>query len=440
MAGTRFHLGWFLAGSNAQGWGLPWTGNIGRTWMKPDLYVDVVRALERACFDYVLLEDNVFVADTYGDSMDIYLRNAIQVPRMEPTILAPILAQATSHIGIVPTISTFAYHPYLVARTIGTLDLLSNGRAGWNMVTGSSDRAVQNYGMDAMEGHDDRYEIASEFCDVVNALWDSWEPGAIVADPQTGVFVDPSKVHPINFKGKYFSSRGPLNSGPLPQGRGVLAQAGSSPRGREFAATYADTIVAVEGSVANMKKFRDDVRARMVAAGRNPDDCKILYVISPIIGYNEEEATERDRQRLAVADARVETTLAILAKTTGIDFARFPLDEKLGEVELTTNGSQDTLNHFIERNKGRTLREAASLSYGGSSRNLGVVGSIDQVAGQLAEIMDEVGGDGFLLASADLHRRTIAEITDGLVPALQRRGVVRTEYTGKTLRENLLEF
>ncbi|WP_181782784.1 NtaA/DmoA family FMN-dependent monooxygenase [Pseudonocardia pini] len=440
MSPTPFHLGWFLAGSNAQAWGRPWSGAVGRDWAKPDLYVDAVRALERACFDYVLLEDNVFVGDTYGGSMDVYLRNAVQVPRMEPLMLAPLLASATSRIGIVPTISTFAYHPYLVARTVGTLDQLSGGRAGWNMVTGSSDRAVQNYGMAAMEPHDTRYEMASEFCDLVNALWDSWEPGAVVADPESGVFVDPEKVRPVDFHGKWYASRGPLNSGPLPQGRAVLAQAGSSPRGRAFAAGYADTVVGAEGTVEGMKRFRYDVRARRAAAGGDPDTVKVLFVVTPVLGESDAEAEVREAQRAATGLALAEQTLAVTAKTTGIDFADFPLDEPLGERELTTNGSQDTLRTFVERNRGRTLREAAALSYGGTSRSLGLVGGLETVAGQLGDIMAEVGGDGFLFASPDLHRRTIAEITDGLVPVLQRRGLVRTGYSATGFRDNLLEF
>jgi FMN-dependent oxidoreductase (nitrilotriacetate monooxygenase family) len=435
-----FHLAWFLSGSNVQGWGRPWTGAIGRDWMKPDLYVDIARALERAGFDYILLEDNVYVPDNYGGSMEIYLKNALVAPRMDPATLSPLLLQATSRIGIVPTISTFAYHPYLMARQVGTLDMLSGGRAGWNMVTGSSDLAVQNFGFDAMEEHDQRYEMATEFVDCANALWDSWEPDAIVADPVSGVFADHTKVHTVDFEGRWYQSRGPLNSGPAPQGRPVLAQAGNSPRGQRFAAEYADTVVGQAGSIERMKAFRDDVRALAAGFGRNPDHVKILYIASPTLGASEAEAEARLAQKEEHARERADLQLAQLAKMTSIDFGSFPLDEPLSpETPLETNGTRAVLDDFLKRNEGRTLREAAA----GRAITTGptrFAGTPDSVAGEMCEVMEEVGGDGFLLAGWDVSRRTIAEIADGLVPALQRRGVVRKEYAHEQFRDNLLEY
>jgi alkanesulfonate monooxygenase SsuD/methylene tetrahydromethanopterin reductase-like flavin-dependent oxidoreductase (luciferase family) len=174
----------------------------------------------------------------------MFLKNGMSVPRQEPSVIASLMLAATSRLGVVPTLSTFAYHPYLTARTVGTLDQISGGRAGWNMVTGSSDYAAQNFGMDRLPDHDLRYEIAGEYIDIVTQLWDSWQPGAIVADRASGVLIDPGKVHTIDFKGQYYASRGPLNSGPCPQGRPVIAQAGGSAKGRAAAARYADTIVA----------------------------------------------------------------------------------------------------------------------------------------------------------------------------------------------------
>ena len=227
----RFHLGWFFQGSSAQAWGEPWTGSIGRDWMRPDLVVDIARALERACFDYMLIEDSSYVGESYGASRDIYLRHALSTPRQDPSVVAAILTQATSHIGIVPTFATFAYPPYLLARLMATLDQVSNGRAGWNAVTGSSDMAARNFGLDGLPEHDTRYDMADEYMAVVNGLWSSWEPGAIVDDAAAGVFADPAKVHSIDYAGQHYRSRGPLNSGPAPQGRPVIAQAGGSRAG-----------------------------------------------------------------------------------------------------------------------------------------------------------------------------------------------------------------
>jgi FMN-dependent oxidoreductase (nitrilotriacetate monooxygenase family) len=440
MSGSMFHLAWFLAGSNAQAWGKQWSGNIGREWMKPDLYVTVARELERAGFDYVLLEDNVFVADTYKSSMDLYLEQAIQVPRMDPMVVAPYMLQATKHIGIVPTVSTFAYHPYLLARLIGTLDQVSGGRAGWNVVTGSSDRAVQNFGFDEMAPHDMRYDIASEFVDAANALWDSWAPDAVIDDREGGRLVDASKVHRIEFVGEHYRTRGPLNIGPVPQGRPVLAQAGSSPRGRDFASAYADTIVGSEPTVERMKTFHADVKQRMVAAGRDPLSCKILFVVAPVITASSRDTEEVKRLRTLQAEKDAENTLAVISKTTGIDFGEFPLDEPLVAGSLTTNGSQATLSDFITRNEGRTLREAGAIAGGGTAGDLDLVGTADEIASKLSDIADEIDGDGFLFGRNDVTRRSIAEIVDGLVPELQRRGRVRDSYTESTFRANLTAY
>ncbi len=439
MTQQRFHLGWFLHNSTVQGWNKPWSGSIGRDWASADIYIDVAKAIERACFDYVLLEDNVYVPDAYGSDMDIYLRGALSVPRLDPMLIAPLLAEHTSHIGIVPTVSTFAHHPYAVARQIGTLDLLSGGRAGWNMVTGSSDQASRNFGQDGLADHDHRYEMASEYTEAVAALFDSWEPDAVIADTATGTFIDPTKVRHADFHGQWYSTRGPLNSGPSPQGRPVIAQAGSSPRGQAYAAQYADTIIGQATSLEEMKRFRESVRDVAAGLGRDPDEIKVLYLVQPIVGDSEREAEEKYRQNLAWARENVELTLAYIGKMISIDFSPLPLDEPLDPEPLRTNGTQQTLVSFVERNAGKTLREAA-VARGSAAWELPLVGTPDHVAGLMQEAMQEVGGDGFLIKNEQLSRRVVAEITDGLVPALQGRGAVRTEYVHDTLRENLREF
>jgi FMN-dependent oxidoreductase (nitrilotriacetate monooxygenase family) len=435
----QFHLGWFLHGSSVQAWGEPWTGAIGRDWRVPELFCDMARALERACFDYLLIEDSSYIGESFGGSREIYLRNGLSVPRQDPSVIATLMAAATSRIGIVPTLSTFAYPPYLLARLVASLDQVSNGRIGWNMVTGSSDFAAMNYGLPGMPEHDLRYDMADEYMAAVNALWDSWEPGAILADTDSGVLVDHTKVHAVNFEGKWFKTRGPLNSGPCVQGRPVIAQAGGSARGRRFAAQHADTIVASVKGVAGMRAYRDDVRAHAIAAGRNPNDIKVLFTVAPELGDTMGEATLRHRQRLARAEAQVPNLLAHFGKITNIDFGQYDLDTPVDQLDLWTNGHQQLLDEFRRFAGKRSLREAM-FAYRGNPGSIELIGTPDAVASQMAEAMEEAGGDGFLLSLGNVSRRAIAEVADGLVLALQARGLVRRAYEFTHFRDNLRAF
>jgi alkanesulfonate monooxygenase SsuD/methylene tetrahydromethanopterin reductase-like flavin-dependent oxidoreductase (luciferase family) len=227
-----------------------------------------------------------------------------------------------------------------------------------------------------------------------------------------------------------------LNTVRPPQGRPVFVQAGGSPKGRQFAATWADSIVAVANGVEGMKAYRDDVRARAEALGRKPDDIKVLFLVSPILGETRAEAQDR-KARMQATDRYIEQSLLLIGSITDIDFAQFSLDEPL--PPLTTNGERTALEKFMQEGSGKTLRELAT---DGISSSVELVGTPDEVADEMGEIMAEVGGDGFLLtANSDLlSRRYIAEVTDGLVPALQRRGLTRTSYTHEQFRDNLLEF
>jgi FMN-dependent oxidoreductase (nitrilotriacetate monooxygenase family) len=437
MRGNAFHLAWFLQGSSIQAWGENWTGNISEDWMVPDMFLDLARSMERACFDYLLIEDSIYVGESWANSRDIYLKNGMSIPRQEPSVVATLMSAATSRLGIVPTLSTFAYPPYLAARILGTLDQVSSGRIGWNMVTGSSDLAAQNFGMDKLPEHDKRYEMAEEYIEIVTKLWASWEPGAIVANRNSGVLIDPAKVHTIDYAGQYYKSRGPLNSGPCPQGRPVIAQAGGSASGKRIAAKYADTVVAHVKGVEGMKEYRDDIRKQMAAFGRDPDSCKVLFLVSPIVAETEAEARAIADQRPIKAAKTIDVRLAQLGWITNIDFSKFDLDQPVGE--LSTNGHQHSLGQFLRKAGKNTLREAI-VSYGSNGLSVDLVGTPDQVAAQMGEAMEEAGGDGFLFSMPNVNRRTIAEITDGLVPALQQRGLVRRGYAHKQLRDNLLDF
>ncbi|MCA0301812.1 MAG: NtaA/DmoA family FMN-dependent monooxygenase [Proteobacteria bacterium] len=431
MSVKPIKLGWFLGNSfGVHGWSQPWAGTGPRDWWQPDLHVDLARALERACFDFMLLEDSLFVPDNYGNSMEFYLSRALRAPKNDPLPLVPLLVQATQRLGIVPTISTSFYPPYLLARLMATLDLMSRGRVGCNFVTSTAERAAQNFGLDAHIEHDLRYEMADEFVDLVKQLWDSWDADAIVMDEKKGVFVDHNKVHPIDFKGRFFSSRGPLNTARPAQGHPVLVQAGNSPQGQAFASKHMDIVLCAVSTAAEMKAYRASLREKVAAAGRDPDSCKVLYVVMPTVGETDAEAAERVKRRQAAKEKAPEMALAQMGSLTDIDFSVFDIDAPI--AELTTNGQQGTLKRFLKQ--GKTLREiAANYRYGYED----LVGTPDTIARQMGELMEEVGGDGFMFTGT-VTRRYVAEITDGIVPALQKRGLSRTAYAHEHFRDNLL--
>jgi long-chain alkane monooxygenase len=435
MATRRFHLGWFMnftpdewEGPFAAG-GQPWDGQF---------YIDMAKAMERACFDYIMIEDTLMISDSYGGSTEAYLKHAIMGPKHDPAPLAALLGANTTRMGIVATLSTMAYPPFMLARLCSTLDSICKGRFGWNIVTSGENLAAQNFGMDELPPRQQRYDMADEYVQLVCQLWDSWDKDAVVLNRETSTYADYTKVRPINFEGKYYKCRGPLNTAPSPQGRPTFVQAGGSPRGRQFAAETADSIIAPSSGVRANKAYRDDVRARAVAAGRNPDDIKVLFVISPILGATEAEAKAK-YERILHSRTFIEKTLAGRSSTSDIDFSKFDLDSEL--PRLTTNGEQGSLDAFAQWGSGKTLRQLVmdQLTQGFD----GLVGTPEKVADTLAAIAEEVGGDGFLITKPRttlIDREYINEICEGLVPALQRRNLVRMEYRGSTLRDVLKEF
>ena len=429
-----FHLAWFLSqGYGPKSWRTDWPGSDIRRWMMPDLFVELARAMERACFDYLIIEDSSNVPYTYQGTHDTYLKYAASTPKLDPAVLVPYLAQATEHLGIVPTLSVSEYPPYLLARLVNSLDHVTEGRIGWNCVTGSNDGAAQNYGRDKHYPHDERYDIADEFADVVTRLWEAWEPDAVVLDRDAPMFADGTKVHPIHHEGKYFRCRGPINAPRSPQGRVPICQAGGSPRGQLFASRWGDTIITDGGgSVEKMKEYRDNVRRQAAEFGRNPDDIKVLFLAQPIIDVSMEAARERVRMKEVESEQHIDLQLSGMSRLTGIDFSKFDLDTPL--PELTTNGHQSSLAKWI----GKTPRSIVKTY--GRKAGIDFTGTADHVAGMMQEVMEEVGGDGFLLFNSYFDRRYIIEVCDGLVPELQRRGLTRKAYAHRHLRDNLLEF
>src|SRR5580704_6459203 len=430
-----FHFGWFVGrGYSPHSWNQPWTGTIGSDWMKPDLYIDLARGLERACFDCLIMEDGSFVPEAFQGSPEWYLRNAYSVPKSDPLPLVPLLAYVTSRVGIVATITSSFYPPYIAARLGATLDQLTEGRVGLNVVTAHNDLSAQNFGLEKHYEHDLRYEMADEWLEVVNRLWTSWEPDAVVADPETGVFADHTKIHPIHHAGRFYKSRGPLNTAPGPQRRPVICQAGGSPAGRAFAAKHADLIIAKERSVAGAKKYRQDITRLMASHGRDPADCKVLFNTSAIIGETIDDAKYKRARMTAALEKTIDVRLAGMSYLTMIDFSKFDLDKPLPDVK--TNASRASFEAYLSGDGTKTLRE---MMLDPGSGGLDFVGTADSIAAEMHEVMQEVGGDGFLIQDP-LTRRAIAEVTDGLAPALKRRGLLQPEYLHKHFRDNLLAF
>jgi len=430
-----FHLAWFLSqGYGPKSWRSDYPGADVSRWMMPDIFVDLAQAMDRACFDYMIIEDSSNIPYTYKGSHDTYLQYGASTPKLDPAVLVPYLTTATKTLGIVPTLSVSEYPPYLLARLVNALDHTTEGRIGWNCVTGSNDGAAQNYGNEKHKPHDERYDVADEFADIVTRLWESWEADAVVLDRETPMFADGKKVHAINHKGKYFNVRGPINAPRGPQGRVPICQAGGSPRGLEFASRWADTIITEGGgSIASMKAYREEIRTRAKALGRNPDDIKILFLAHPIIDTTMEAARFRAQAEADSAERDVEMLLSSMSRVTGIDFSKYPLDEPLPGT-LTTNGHQSALAKWIGKTPRSLVRSYARKD------GIDFSGTPDHVAGLMQEIMEEVGGDGFLIFNSYFDRRYVMEVCEGLVPELQRRGLTRKAYAHKHLRDNLLEF
>jgi len=434
---SRFHLGWFNgAGFGVQGWGAPGFGTGYDLW-GPELAQDTIRMLERGGFDFMIMEDSSMVPEAFGGNPEYYLNRAIMAPKLDPVPLVPYMAMATKHIGIVPTLTTGFYHPWLLARLMTTLDHLTKGRIGWNIVTATTQLAWSNYGLVQPE-HDRRYDLADEFVEVAKQLWASFPSSAQILDAEKKIAFTAKDVKPINFEGEFFSSRGPLNAPAGPQGHPVLFQAGGSPKGRKFAAKNAEAVIASCTSVADMKEYYTDVKGFASEFGRDPSSVKVMFTTGIIMADTIAEAQDKAERMRAARQDDIEGQLAGISNITGIDFSKVDLDEPM--ADLTTNGSQSTLKEFLSTAKpGATLREVLASKSNPGVMGLPFVGTADSIAGEMADVMDEVGGDGFLLGG-NMRPEYIVSIVDRLVPQLRKRDLVRTGFDHSTFRENLMEF
>jgi FMN-dependent oxidoreductase (nitrilotriacetate monooxygenase family) len=400
-----------------------------------EYWVELARLLEAGGFDAIFLADVLGAYDVYGGSHEAALKHGVQVPLNDPMALAPLIAHATTRLGIGITAAVSYEHPYTFARRMSTLDHLSGGRIGWNIVTGYLDSAARNLGQAQQLGHDARYDLADEYLDVVYKLWEkSWEDGAVLRDRARGVYTDPARVHPIGHQGKYYSVPGIHLCEPSPQRTPFLYQAGASPRGLAFAARHAEATFVSAPTKGIVRRYVDSARAAVQAAGRAPQALLVYAQALVVTGATEAEAHARLREYEEHID--IEASLTLLSGWTGVDFSRHRLEDTIDYIDTEAGRSALASLSVADPSRRWTVREAAQF-IGLGGRGPVIVGDPGQVADQLLDWLDETGIDGFNLAFALPHEdmRAVVEL---VVPELKRRGRYRDGDGSATLREQLL--
>jgi FMN-dependent oxidoreductase (nitrilotriacetate monooxygenase family) len=391
--------------------------------------VRFAQTLERGCIDGFFMADHLAVLNMPMDA----LKRSATPTSFEPMTLLPALAMVTKRLGLIATGSTTYDEPYHVARRFASLDHISGGRAGWNVVTTSNPDASRNFGREDHLEHGERYARAREFIDVVTGLWDSWADDAFIRDVEAGTYFDPAKLHVLNHKGKYFSVRGPLNIARPIQGWPVIVQAGASDAGRQLAAETAEAVFTAQSSLEAGQSFYADVKGRMEKIGRNPDHMKILPGCMVYVGSSLDEA----RAKRAKLDSLVhyDSAIAALSIALGHDASRFDPDAPLPEIP-ESNASKSGRERAIARarSENMTVRQLAQRL--GGHGGLAMLGTPKMIADQMEEWLVTRGSDGFTLQFPYLPEG-LDDVIDRVVPELQRRGLFRREYEGATLRENL---
>jgi len=397
-----------------------------------EYWIDQARTLERGLFDGLFIADIVGVYDVYGANVDVTLKESIQLPVNDPLLIVPAMAAATQHLGFGVTVNLTYEQPYLLARRFSTLDHLTRGRVGWNIVTGYLDSAARAMGLDGQLAHDERYDRADEFLDVLYKLWEgSWQDDAVLRDKAARVFADPAKVRKVSHNGRYYKVDGYHLSEPSPQRTPVLFQAGSSGRGQQFAARHAECVFISPPNKEAARKTVSALREQLAAAGRRPDDVKVFMGAAVVTGRTEAEAREKHAEYRDYASR--EAGLAHFAASTGVDFARYGLDDPVdyGGGNAIESATKTAAQHGWTRRKLLDLFELGG-------RYPAIVGDPSQVADTLAEWMDETGIDGFNL-SRTVVPESYEDFVDLVVPALQDRGRYKTAYAEGTLRRKLFD-
>ena len=417
------------------------TGHHIASWRHPDAqadaavnldhYLDLAKAAEAAFLDFCFFADASGVRDA---PFKVLSRSAQYTAYFEPITLLTAMSTVTSNIGLVATASTSYYEPYNVARLFGSLDHISRGRAGLNIVTGGDPSASRNFGREEHYDHDERYLRAAEFIEVVKGLWDTWDDDAFVRNKETGVFFDPDKVHDLNHKARFYSVKGPLNCPRPPQGHPVIFQAGFSNAGRELAAQSAEGVFTSGATFESQRDHYVDVKQRMTKYNRDPQSMKILPGLTPIIGNTDAEAHEKDMYLQSLIHPEVGKAFSEHILET--DLSAFDLDDKLPVLPVTpqTSGQARAIRQQAYENQWTT--RDVYFKFAGSRGKLTMIGSYKTVADKMQYWFENGACDGFIFQPPYLPGG-LHEITSLLIPELQDRGLATTQYAGNTLREHM---
>lgn len=399
-----------------------------------EYWTDLAQILERGFFDGIFIADVLGIYDVYHQSAEHALTGAVQVPVNDPLQIVPAMAAVTKHLGFGVTTSISFEHPYPFARRISTLDHLTKGRVGWNIVTSYLESGSKNLGLKTQVNHDNRYDIADEYLEVLYKLWEgSWEEGSVLRDRESGIFADHKKVHPIQHEGKYFTVPGIHICEPSPQRTPVLYQAGASSRGQKFASQNAECVFIAAPSKIATKKVVQGIRQKLVQEGREPYSVKIYALLSIVTDETDAKAQAKFKEYQSYGS--YDGALTLLSGWSGVDFSQYQPTDKVEYIQ--TNAIQSLLDSYVNADPQRvwTIEEIANWnSLGGNGPVL--VGSAETVSDALQQWVEDTDVDGFNLAYILAHQ-TFADVVEFIVPELQKRGVYQTSYAQGTLREKL---
>jgi len=399
-----------------------------------EYWTDLAQILERGFFDGIFIADVLGIYDVYHQGAEHALTGAVQVPVNDPLQIVPAMAAVTKHLGFGVTTSISFEHPYPFARRISTLDHLTKGRVGWNIVTSYLESGSKNLGLKTQVNHDNRYDIADEYLEVLYKLWEgSWEEGSVLRDRESGVFADHKKVHPIQHEGKYFTVPGIHICEPSPQRTPVLYQAGASSRGQKFASQNAECVFIAAPSKIATKKVVQGIRQKLAQEGRDPYSVKIYALLSIVTDETDAKAQAKFKEYQSYGS--YDGALTLLSGWSGVDFSQYQPTDKVEYIQ--TNAIQSLLDSYVNADPDRvwTIEEIANWnSLGGNGPVL--VGSAETVSDALQQWVEDTDIDGFNLAYILAHQ-TFADVVEFIVPELQKRGVYQTSYAQGTLREKL---
>jgi FMN-dependent oxidoreductase (nitrilotriacetate monooxygenase family) len=397
-------------------------------------YQNVARILERGKFDFLFFADVLATPRRYGNDLRDPIRRGTQgALGLDPTMVVAALISATERLGLAVTKSATYYTPFDIARSFATLDHLSRGRMAWNVVTSLNQAEGQNFGYDEMLDHEQRYDRAEEFLEVAFELWRSWEEGALIEDRAAGVFGNPDKVHAIDHVGEYFKVRGPLNVPRSPQQRPVIIQAGASPRGKDYAARWAEAVFEIEPSADSRRAYYADVKSRVSNFGRDPAQVKIFPAMMPFIGRSTAEARDKQAMHNELADPI--SGLITLSMHTDHDFAQYPIDSPIADISVPGSQGLFATVRTLSTKQDLTLRDVGKLYAQGITLPQ-LVGTPGEVADMLEHSLRAEEADGFMISAAH-SPGAFTEFVEHVVPELQRRKLFREEYEGSMLRDHL---